>query len=234
MEYQTIALPATRIELAKLIAENFESFGLSGTDTKIKSRGNHHQITLRSNGRCSDFQIKVGNNAIVITKGKQIWEMFTLDRQNNTATTLGGEVKPSLIREMLLCFLTDAESRIHNIYDIAEALAELYATEPMSWDFNHDGNLMGWMTINDIEIKLSFDHLNRFSWDMTDYCENRDTKFETVDSTDEFDDHWFGDALWLKDGTYNYLATGFNAAKTWQKLTQDLDFAIAHLMSTRK
>lgn len=233
MEFKTIALPTTRIQLAKLIADNFESFGLSCTDAKIKSRGNYHQITLRSNERCSDFQIKVGNNDIIITNGKEIWEMFTLDRQNNTATTFDGEVNNSLIREMLICVLTGTESRIHKIYDIAEALAELYSQDPMSWDFNHKGNLSGWMTINGIELTLDFDHLNRFAWGMS-YFDQEEMDYESIDSSAEMSDNWFGDALWLCDGTYNYMATGFNACKTWQKLTKDLEFAVAHLMSTRK
>lgn len=233
MKFETKALPTTRIELAKLIAGNFENFGLSGTDTNIKSRGNYHQITFRSNGLCSKFQIKVGNNVIVITKGKKVWEMITLDRQNNTATTIGEGVKPSLISEMLVSALNGNESRIANIYDIAEALAELYAPDLMSWDFNQDGNLTGWMTIKDIELKLDFDQLNRFSWSMTDLFDPQEIEPVSVDSSDEPSDHWYGDALWLCDGTYNYLATGFNACKTWQKLTQDLEHAFAYILSIR-
>lgn len=233
MEFTTKALPTTRIELAKLIAGNFENFGLSGTDTNIKSRGNYHQITFRFENKCSEFQIKVGNNIIVITKGKEIWEMITLDRQNNTATTLGEGVKPSLISEMLVCALNGDESRIANIYDIAEALAELYAIEPMEWEFSHDGNLTGRMTIKDIELKLQFDQLNRFSWSMIDYFDPQEIEPVTADSSDEPLDHWYGDALFLCDGTYNYLATGFNATKTWQKLTQDLEHAFAYLLGIR-
>ncbi|MGL6606594.1 hypothetical protein [Aeromonas hydrophila] len=232
MEFKTIALPTTRIQLAKLIADKFENFGLHGADTKIKSRGNHHQITLRFDGKCSDFQIKVANNFILITKSKTLWEMFTIDRENNTATTIGDVMKPSLICEMLVCALSDTESRVHKIYDLAEALAELYAGD-LDWMINYRGNLTCKMTINEIELTLNFDQLNGFDWSMIDYYDEQEIEPESVDSTDEFHDHWFGDSFWLCDGTYNYMATGFNACKTWQKLTQDLEFAFAHIMSTR-
>ncbi|WP_339009403.1 hypothetical protein [Aeromonas popoffii] len=227
------SLPTTRFDLALEITDIFQSFGLSGTETKIKSRGNYHQITLRFDGKLSGFGIKVFDKDIVITKGKEIWQMYSLDRNRNVATTQFEDRKPSQIHEIIFSVLFGVESGVYKIYDIAEALAELYAPEPIDWMFNQHGNLTGKMMINDIELTLDFDHLNRFSWSMTDLFDPQEIEPVSVDSSDEPSDHWYGDALWLCDGTYNYLATGFNACKTWQKLTQDLEHAFAYILSIR-